>query len=341
MKQHLSGQTSARGRARLTSQASPVAASTSSGALHRALPVEHQGDRLALMETFVRIVEAGSLSAAASQLQSTQPTISRRLQTLERSLGLRLLQRSTHVMRLTPDGERYFEGAKQLLADWAAFDADLRGAEEEPQGVLRVAIGHAFGQDKFMLPLAEFLRSSPGVSVDWLLQDDVSDFIASGIDCAIHVGEPTDESVVAIRIAEVVRTTVCAPALLEGRPVPTHPRELSELPWLALLKYYRGELSLAHARTGETQRVALRTVMGTNSLFSLRSAALLGLGAGVASAWMVADDLAEGRLVALAPDWKAAPLPVYIVYPHARFYPSRLRRFVALMRQAIPPIIEG
>ena len=109
------------------------------------MPVDGAGYRFELMETFVRIVEAGSLSAAAAQLHTTQPTISRRLQALERSLGMRLLQRTTHTMRLTVDGERCFKRAKELLANWAAFEADLRGAQEEPDGLLRVAVPHAFG----------------------------------------------------------------------------------------------------------------------------------------------------------------------------------------------------
>jgi DNA-binding transcriptional LysR family regulator len=95
-------------------------------------------DRLELMQTFVRIVEAGSLSAAAAQMGSTQPTISRRLQWLEKMLGLRLLQRSTHAMRLTEDGERCYAHARALLENWAAVEADLRGAQDQPRGQLRV-----------------------------------------------------------------------------------------------------------------------------------------------------------------------------------------------------------
>ena len=85
------------------------------------------GERMELMQTFVRIVDAGSLSAAAVQLGTTQPTISRRLQQLERALGLRLLQRTTHTMRLTQDGERCYERARELLAGWARFESELKG----------------------------------------------------------------------------------------------------------------------------------------------------------------------------------------------------------------------
>ncbi len=90
-------------------------------------------DRIELMQTFVRIVEAGSLSAAATQMGTTQPTVSRRLQALERSLGVRLLQRSTHAMKLTEDGERCFDRAKELIQSWGAFEAELRGVGDQPR----------------------------------------------------------------------------------------------------------------------------------------------------------------------------------------------------------------
>jgi DNA-binding transcriptional LysR family regulator len=305
------------------------------------VPVDGAGYRFELMETFVRIVEAGSLSAAAAQLHTTQPTVSRRLQTLERSLGMRLLQRTTHTMRLTVDGERCFTRAKELLASWAAFEADLRGAQEEPDGLLRVAVPHAFGQERFVAPLATFLREYPRVSVEWLLQDDVRDFVGSGIDCAIQVGEPTDPGVVAIRLTKVPRFVVAAPSVLYGAPVPADPDALAALPWLALRTYYRTELTLTHAATGDTRRIAIRPRITTENLYALRSAALLGVGACVGSSWLLAENLARGELVHLAPEWQAAPLPVYLTYPHAQFYPSRLVRFVATMREAVPALVEG
>ncbi len=260
------------------------------------------GHRFQLMETFVRIVESGSLSAAAVQLHATQPTISRRLQALERSLGVRLLQRSTHTMRLTVDGERCFKRAKELLANWASFEADMRGAQEEPEGLLRVAVPHAFGQERFVGPLAAFLKACPRVNVEWLLQDDVRDFIGSGIDCAIQVGEPADPSVVAIRLSKVPRIVVAAPSVLDGTDVPDAPEDLAALPWLALRTYYRNEVSLTHAVTGETRRIAIRPRVSTDSLFALRNAALLGTGVCVSSAWLLADDLAQKRLLRLTPD---------------------------------------
>ena len=289
-------------------------------------------DRFELMETFVRIVDAGSLSAAAAQLRTTQPTVSRRLQALERSLGVRLLRRSTHSMTLTEDGQRCLERARELLANWHAFEADLRGAGDEPEGTLRVIAPHAFGQQQLVAPLADYLARYPRVNVEWLLHDRRPDFIAEGIDCAIQVGQIDDQSVVAIRLAEVPRIVVAAPALAKGLAADLAPADLAGLPWLALRPYYRTEVALSPLAGGPDLRFAIAPRMSTDSLYALRSAAVMGVGAAIASAWLVAEDLAQGRLVHLAPQWRAAPLPVYLVYPQARFHPARLRRFLDVIR---------
>ncbi|RBA23091.1 LysR family transcriptional regulator [Herminiimonas fonticola] len=297
-------------------------------------------DRIELMQTFVRIVEAGSLSAAAEQLKTSQPTVSRRLQTLERALGLRLLQRSTHVMKLTEDGERCFAHAKDLLDNWKAMEADLRGTQDEPEGTLRVLVPHAFGQDQLIVPLTNYLGRFPRVSVEWLLHDRRPDFIAEGIDCAIQVGAVDNPSVIAIKLFDIPRIVVAAPQHVAGKSLPLKVEDLHNIPWLALRTFYRDEVTLTQQSNGEEHRFAIRPRMSTDSLYALRNAALAGLGAGIVSAWIVADDIAQGRLLHLAPDWRAAPLPVYLVYPYARYYPARLRLFVETIRSMMPLIEE-
>jgi len=289
-------------------------------------------DRFELMETFVRIVDAGNLSAAAAQLGTTQPTVSRRLQALERSLGVRLLRRSTHSMTLTEDGQRCLERARELLANWHAFEADLRGAGDEPEGTLRVVAPHAFGQQQLVAPLAEYLARYPRVNVEWLLHDRRPDFIAEGIDCAIQVGQVDDQAAVAIQLAEVPRIVVAAPGLVNHLPPVQEPEDLARLPWLSLRPYYRNEVVLSAIDGGRVARLAIAPRMSTDSLYALRTAAVAGVGAAIASSWLLADDLAQGRLVHIAPRWRAAPLPVYLVYPQARFHPARLRRFLDVIR---------
>lgn len=290
-------------------------------------------DRLLLTETFVRIVEAGSLSAAAAQMNTTQPTVSRRLQALERSLGLTLVQRSTHALRLTEAGARYYARARELAMAWTEFESDLRGEVDEPQGLLRVVVPHAFGQNHLVGPMADYLHRYPRVSVEWLLHDTPPDFIAEGIDCAIRVGEVSDPSAVAIRIGEVPRILVASPALLAGRAMPETPEDLAGLPWLALLPFYRREVRLHGA--GEIRTLAIQPRVTTDSLYALRNSALQGLGVALASEWLLKESVASGELLHVLPDWRGDPLPVHITYPYAAFYPARLRVFVEMMRETV------
>lgn len=292
-------------------------------------------DRITLLQTLIRIVESGSLSAAATQLHTTQPTVSRRLQALEAQLGARLILRSTHGMKLTDDGERCYRHAKTLIECWQALDDDLKQAWDEPVGTLRVRAPHAFGQEQLIAPLMAYLQRYPSMSVDWTLNDHSPEFIDDGLDCAIHVGEVTDASMVAGLLAEVPRIVVAAPALLAQHSPARDVEDLARLPWLAMSTFYRNQITLQHQVHNTRHQLDFEPRFSTDSLYALRNVMLSGLGIGVISAWIVRDDLAAGRLVQLLPEWQAAPLPVYLLYPYARYYPARLRRFLEVMREAM------
>ena len=161
-------------------------------------------DRIELMRTFIRIVEAGSLSAAALQMSTTQATVSRRLQSLETLLGARLILRTTHAMKLTDDGERCYQHARRLVDSWLALEDDLRIEEDRPVGVLRVRAPHAFGQQQLLGPLVSFLQRYPELSVEWMLNDKTVDFLSDNIDCAIRVGAEVDPSTVSVLLLSLI-----------------------------------------------------------------------------------------------------------------------------------------
>ncbi len=296
-------------------------------------------DRIDLMQTLVRIVESGSLSAAAAQLNTSQPTISRRLQSLERMLGVKLILRTTHAMKLTDDGERCYQQAKLLLERWAALEDELRGAGDEPVGTLRVRAPHAFGQDQMIEPLTRYLQRYPGVTIDWMLNDRTPDFISEDIDCAIQVGHADDPSMVAVLLAEVPRIVVATPELLQQYPV-TQVSELGRLPWISFSTFYRNEVTLRHDNDAQKESCMITPRLATDSLYAVRKAALSGLGAAIVSAWVVTEDIAEGRLQQILPGWNALPLPVYLVYPYSTYYSARLRKFFDMVRSVMPALAE-
>lgn len=293
-------------------------------------------DRVELMRTFIRIVESGSLSAAARQLETTQATISRRLQSLESLLGAKLILRSTHAMKLTDDGERCYQHARQVVDAWLALEDELQLTDDQPVGTLRVRAPHAFGQEQLLMPLIGFLSDHPQLSVEWMLNDKNVDFMSDNIDCAIRVGAEVDPATVSVLLAEVPRCTVASPELLAKFPEITHPQTMSALPWIAISTFYQHDVTLR--RNEESVTFSLVPRLSTDSLYVAKNAALAGLGIAIVSSWTVEEDLAQGRLVELLPEWQAAALPVHLVYPWARYYPTRLRKFLDLMRDVMPKI---
>ncbi|WP_435930012.1 LysR family transcriptional regulator [Dryocola sp. BD613] len=298
--------------------------------------ISQPADRITILQTFVRIAESGSLSAAAAQLGTSQPTISRRLQTLEQLLGVKLIQRTTHTMKLTDDGERCYQHARRLIEHWQIMEDEVSGVRDEPVGVLRVRAPHAFGQDQLIGPLGDYLQRYPQISIEWILNDHSPDFIPAGVDCAIHVGPVTDPNVVAVLLAEVPRIIVAAPSLLADNPLIKEVAHLARLPWIALSTFYRNEITLHHRVRGELFRFDISPRLSTDSLYAVRKAALNGLGAAMASSWMFKADLEEGALQHVLADWQAAPLPIYLLYPYASYYPARLRKFIDLMKEVMP-----
>ncbi|WLI79077.1 LysR family transcriptional regulator [Kosakonia sp. H02] len=293
-------------------------------------------DRVDLMRTYIRIVEAGSLSAAARQLETTQATVSRRLQSLETLLGVKLLLRTTHAMKLTDDGERCYQHAKRVMDAWVALEDELSQSDDEPVGILRVRAPHVFGQEQLLGPLTRFLERYPQLSVEWMLNDKNVDFLSANIDCAIRVGAEVDPATVSVLLAEVPRSLVASPALLARFPDIDTPQQLSHVPWIALSTFYQHEIHLRHQESGEAEQVAISPRLFTDSLYAARNTAIAGLGVTLISTWAVEEAIRKGDLVALLPQWQAAPLPVHLVYPWARYYPARLRMFLQLMREVMP-----
>jgi len=299
-------------------------------------------DRLALLQTFLRVAEAGSFSAAAQQLATTQPTVSRRVQMLESLLGARLVERSTRGLRLTEEGERCAAQAQDLIDGWQSLAEELDGGDELA-GTLRLRVPHAFGQSQLIDPLAAFLTRHPRVSVEWMLQDQLPDFSRENVDCSLLVGEISQPNLIATQLAEVPRVLVAAPALAKKLPKGLDrksPEEIAALlgaqPWLALLAFYRDGIDLTASKGEGRMHVSFRPRLGTDSLFALIESARRGLGLALVSQWAVMDDLAQGRLVRLLPDWCASPLPISLVYPSRRLQPARLRAFLQVMREVIP-----
>src|SRR5689334_4793654 len=234
-------------------------------------------DRLRAMQVFVQIVDAGTLAAAADQLGVSAPSVVRTLAALERSLGVRLLNRTTRKSSLSDEGREYYERCRQLLADIDAAEGALRSRKAKPKGRLRVTAPVAFGQLRVAPVITNFLRRYPGVEVELLLLDRVVDLVDEGVDAAIRIAHLPESSLVAMQVG-TARRVVCASAgYLKRAGVPQTPADLASH---ACIVFTGIAFNNEWAFSGKPAQVSVRPLLRTNQFNVAIDAIANGLGCG-------------------------------------------------------------
>lgn len=287
-------------------------------------------DRIRSYECFVRVVEAGSFTRAAERLDLPKASVSQHVARLEQHLGVRLLQRSTRRLHLTPDGSACYERARALLDDLADLESGLRAEGRAPRGKLRVDVPAAFGRHALVPALPEFFARHPEIRLEVGSSDRPVDLLQEGVDCVIRGGELHDESLVGRRLRTLAVVTAAAPRYLRGRRRPRHPHALGEHD---LVGYFSAKTGRSYAfdfeRDGERIEIDGPYRLAVNDADSYLAAALAGLGiVQLVVSDEVARQLAERRLVRLLPDWTPEPLEQHVLYPSRRHLAPRLRAFV-------------
>lgn len=297
--------------------------------------------QLALINAFVRIVSAGSFSLAAKQLSMSQPTVSRQLRMLEAHLGIQLLNRTTRGISLTDLGRRYYEYARTLSEELNSFENELRGETSLPCGLLRVVVPSGFGQDRLIEVAAQYLKIYPDARLEWKLSESPVRFVDGMVDCAIQVDKIRDELLIARKLGEVSKIVVAAPSLLSRYGSICKPEDLSKLPWAALSSNHSRRSIHLQDRWGNSRKVDISPNFIADSVLVTRQAALLGIGAALISNCVVSTDIEAGSLTHALPDWSGFSVPVYLVYPKARHYPIKLRKFVDLISSLSPQLFSS
>src|SRR5262245_54065394 len=238
-------------------------------------------DRLRAMQTFVRIVDGGSLSAAARALGVSLPAVVRTLAALERHLGTRLLNRTTRRISLTDAGGQYYQRSRQLLSELEETELAVSSAKIRPSGTLSVTAPVLFGRFNVVPILTEYRKRFPDVAVRLLLLDRNVNLLEEGIDVAVRIGHLADSSLLAVRLAEVRRIAYASPAYLRKRGSPKHPREPGAHDCLSLTALTAGE-AWQFRENGRTLSVGVRPRFLSNSGDAVIAMAESGHGIGVA-----------------------------------------------------------
>jgi molybdate transport repressor ModE-like protein len=284
-------------------------------------------DRFELMRLFVRIVETGSVSAAARVLGLSQPSASRQLKQLETMLGVQLVQRSTHELVLTDAGEKFLSAAVELLADWEAATEEAQVGRDEFRGPIRVAVPVAIGQTILADIAAQFLLDHPDVTLDWRLIDEPGDLAGEGYDVWIRAGPISDESLIVHDLRRSERTIVANAAHARVQ----HPNELNRRSAVQLVTYMSRHISL-ETDDGRSTTLRLRPAFATDNIYAALAAIKRGVGYGILPYWVVQKYLDAGSLVELCPAWRPPAITLCIAYPQARFRPARVKLLIDYLR---------
>jgi len=287
-------------------------------------------DRLTSLTAFVRVVDSGGFSAAGRRLNMSTTMVSNHIQALEERLGARLLHRTTRKVSLTEVGKAYYDRCTQILADIEQAD-DIAGAlQSTPRGTLRIYTATHIVQ--FVAPVvAEFLIAYPEAKVDLTIGEREVDLIDEGFDIAIRLIPPPDSSLIVRSLATWRHVLCCSPAYLEKHGPLRQLTELSDHNCVRHVLYpFEDEWRFVD-RKGTPASVRVSGNLISNSGETLRRAALQGVGILLAPGFLIADDLDQGRLIRLLPEYRPVEFAMNAVYPHRHHLSAKVRSFIDLL----------
>jgi LysR family transcriptional regulator for bpeEF and oprC len=286
-------------------------------------------DRLQAMKVFTKVVETSSFTRAADVLDLPRASVSSIVQQLEAHLKIRLLQRTTRRLSLTPDGASYYEHCIRILADIEETESSFSGVNNAPRGKLRVDMPGALGRMVVMPKIREFYARYPDIDLMVGFGDKPVDLIKEGVDCAIRIGALQDSSLVARRVGVFQAVTVASPDYLTRYGIPN---TLEDLDDHVAVNYFWGRtgrvMELTFDVDGRPTKVKMKGHIAVNDAAAYVESGLEGIGIVQAPRFMALPYLKSGQLVEILPERKPLPMPISVIYPHNRHLSQSVRVFV-------------
>jgi len=286
-------------------------------------------DKLQAMEVFVRVVETGALTRAADSLGLPKATATTSLQRLEATLGVKLLNRTTRRVSVTPDGAAYYERCVAILAEVRETEESLGRQHATPRGRLRVDVPTLMARSVFVPALPQFFARYPDIELALACNERRADLIEEGIDCAVWSGEIEESSLVARRVGFLYYATCAAPSYLAAHGQPGHPDELARHRCINHFSPRTGKLSdWVFSKNGVRVQASFRGDIALEDENSYVAAAEAGLGIAQIPAFVLKEAMERGTLDLVLADWFPEPLPLHVVYPQNRHLSNKIRVFV-------------
>jgi DNA-binding transcriptional LysR family regulator len=284
-------------------------------------------DKLRAIHIFIHIVQTGSLTAAARKLDMSLSAVVRALAALERSLGVRLLTRTTRRIAITDEGQEYFERCKEILAHLEAVEAATRARQNHPSGLLRITAPVTFGRRHMAPVVVAYLQQFVDMRIELLLLDRVVDLLEDNLDAAVRIGALADSTWVAVPLGHTARVWCASPAYLRLHGQPGTPAALSQHRCIVNTGFSAGG-AWEFGSGMRMQRPTIAPVLSVNHVEAAVDACCAGLGIGSFLHYQVHEALHDGRLCRVLASQPPRPLPVNLLLPAGRLMSRRLRSFV-------------
>lgn len=291
-------------------------------------------DKHNLISIFVAVVDANGLSGAARKLKISPPVVTRAINELEENLGVRLLTRTTRIVRVTEAGARYAEDCRRILAELAEADESVSGQHGAPQGQIAITAPGWFGA-KFITPVVtEYLERHPQVSASCWFMDRVVNMVEEGVDVAVRIAELPDSSLQAIRVGRM-RVVLCASPDYLARA--GSPRTLADLASHSAV--CAGAVAPGHemrfSQGGSSRAIKMHPRLATTTNESAVAAAVAGFGLTQQMYYKVAEHLVSGQLQEVLCEFEPPALPVHVMHREGRFASRRVRAFLDLATERL------
>lgn len=285
-------------------------------------------DRFQAMKVYLAVVDARSFSRAADNLGLPRATVTTTIQGLENLLRVRLLNRTTRSVSLTPDGAAYYERCARLLGELEEIEASFRDVAQRPQGRLRIDVPTVIGRLILIPKLCEFRQRYPDIDLVIGMSDRPVDLVQEAVDCVIRGGELIDSSLVARRIGSISFVNCGAPAYFERFGTPSTLEELESHQAVHYFSSRTGRIiDWDHVVDGEVRHVKVPGSIAVNDAEAYMTLALQGFGLVQAARFVALPHLERGELVEILPQWRPEPLPLSVLYPQNRHLSPKVRAF--------------
>ncbi|MET3075924.1 LysR family transcriptional regulator [Pantoea leporis] len=295
-------------------------------------------NKLNAINTFLRVAEAGSFSAAARLSGMKQSAVSQQIAALEEELGIVLLHRTTRAMKLTEQGERYLQQMQPLLAAMQDVESQLRPAQQALQGNVHIQLPSGLGQ-RLLPPLLALQRANPELHLTIALDDRVAELVSEGVDIALRLSEMPPEMFPARLLARIETPLFAAPERVRATPI-TSLAELAAHPHVRFSGIDK-QAPLRLISNQETVALTVNTVFRANSSEGLLQALQADIGVGGMQLPLVQEALKSGSLVRILPQYRLPDRFLYAVFPDARFIPLHVKRVVEVIKQVVDALIPA